>query len=656
MHPQNTSRPPTSNRLPGPGLLAKILGFFLVLGAVPAHALPPGNWTQTFSEDFSGTALDTTKWSTGYTWTPVINGELQAMRPENVTVGFDAAENAGVCTIKIEKRDAYNQSFGGYNVNYLSHYASGAITTFNKFTQTYGYFEARIKTSSCKGAWPAFWLLPDRGPAFGPAQPDNIGNRSKYTLAGQPMGNEIDVLESFGSWKKADGTARAHCGFIWVPGSGVLSDYYRENGLGNFKYIANPDTQWHTYGVYWANGSLTYYLDDQIVGYWTNTNVSGCPQYMLLNCALQTDDWDPSTNLTTADIDAGLPSNVKVDWVRVYSGTATSPVPFTSTWVGRDMNDGSPVVSGTDTWNAGFNAVTVNAAGTWGMGDAKGDWGRLTFKSLNGDGSIVARITRIDDVGQSNASAGVIIREDANFMAKSAYVYMCPTYYSHGMRVRFATSGTPTNSGTSTLGGTYHSLPVWVKLVRSGSTFTGYFSADGSTWGSPVYTYNLAMNPIVQIGLATSSRTSGLTTAMYDNITITGNTASPGAGNIALSRPVTVSSIESGSYPGANAVDGVTTTRWSSSFADNQWIYVDLGSTSSISRVKLKWETAYASGYKVQTSNDATNWTDIYTTSTGNGGVDDLTGLSGSGRYVRIYGVTRATGFGISLFDFEVYP
>lgn len=564
------------------------------------------------------------------------------MRPENVTVAN------GICTIKVEKRPCQNQSFGGYNVSGTSQYASGCITTFNKFTQTYGYFEARIQTSSCKGAWPAFWLLPDRGPAYGPAQPDNIGQRSWMTLTGQPIGNEIDVLESFGSWKRADGTARAHEGFIWDYNGGSFSDYSRINGLGDFYYFPNPDTAWHTYGVYWANGALTYYIDDQIVGYWTSANVAGCPEYMILNCALQTDDWQPGPDVTLAEIDAGLPSSVKIDWVHVYSGTATSPVPFTSTFVGRDLNNGSPMTSGTDTWTTPYTAATINAAGIWGMGDPDGDWGRITFKSMVGDGSIVARVTRIDDVGQSNASAGLIIREDANYRSKSAYIFTCPTYGSHGMKVRTTTTGTTT--GTSTLG---QSLPVWMKLVRSGTTFTGYFSADGTNWGTPVYTAGISMSPTVQIGLATSSRSANLTTAMYDNITIT--TASSGTGNLAQNRPVVASSQESSSYTPNLAVDGSGTTRWSSSFSDNQWIYVDLGQTTSISRVKLSWELAYATGYKIQVSNDATNWTDIYTTSTGNGNTDDNTGLSGSGRYVRVLCVTRATGFGISLFEFEVY-
>src|SRR5262249_39155225 len=86
-----------------------------------------------------------------------------------------------------------------------------------------------------------------------------------------------------------------------------------------------------------------------------------------------------------------------------------------------------------------------------------------------------------------------------------------------------------------------------------------------------------------------------------------------------------------------------------------QWIQIDLGSTQTICHVKLTWETAYATSYQIQTSNDAATWTTIYSTTTGTGGVNDLTGLSGSGRYIRMYGTVRATGYGYSLWEFEVY-
>lgn len=125
-------------------------------------------------------------------------------------------------------------------------------------------------------------------------------------------------------------------------------------------------------------------------------------------------------------------------------------------------------------------------------------------------------------------------------------------------------------------------------------------------------------------------------------------------GNLAQGKPVTCSSIENAGTPCASAVDGNTGTRWASAFSDPQWIYVDFGSSQTIKRVVLTWEAAFGKSYQVQTSNDAATWTTIYTTTTGDGGTDDLA-VNGTGRYLRVYGTVRATAYGYSLFELAVY-
>jgi beta-glucosidase len=118
--------------------------------------------------------------------------------------------------------------------------------------------------------------------------------------------------------------------------------------------------------------------------------------------------------------------------------------------------------------------------------------------------------------------------------------------------------------------------------------------------------------------------------------------------------PTTASSIQESSTPAADATDGNTGTRWSSAASDPQWLEVDLGSSQQICGVSLNWETAYATGFQIQTSPDGTTWTSIYTTTTGTGGVQPLT-VSGTGRYIRMYGTARATQYGYSLWEFDVY-
>ncbi|WP_459801094.1 ThuA domain-containing protein [Herbidospora sp. RD11066] len=129
----------------------------------------------------------------------------------------------------------------------------------------------------------------------------------------------------------------------------------------------------------------------------------------------------------------------------------------------------------------------------------------------------------------------------------------------------------------------------------------------------------------------------------------------PTVTNLALNKTATASSVEAAQYPASAAVDASATTRWASAFADPQWIQVDLGQTYTINRVRLLWEAAYGSAYQIQTSPNGSTWTTVRTVTGGNGGEDDNTGLNNSARYVRIYGTTRGTAWGYSLFQFEVY-
>jgi hypothetical protein len=128
----------------------------------------------------------------------------------------------------------------------------------------------------------------------------------------------------------------------------------------------------------------------------------------------------------------------------------------------------------------------------------------------------------------------------------------------------------------------------------------------------------------------------------------------PSGPNLCLGKTALASSVETAGFEAPNAVDGSTLTRWSSAYSDPQWISVDLGAVYTINRVILSWETAYASGYRIEVSRDAANWTSLYGTSTGDGATDDLA-VSGTGRYVRMYGTARAASWGYSLWELGVY-
>jgi acyl-homoserine lactone acylase PvdQ len=118
---------------------------------------------------------------------------------------------------------------------------------------------------------------------------------------------------------------------------------------------------------------------------------------------------------------------------------------------------------------------------------------------------------------------------------------------------------------------------------------------------------------------------------------------------------VSASSAQLG-YPAGNAVDGNATSRWSSDWSDAQSITLDLGAARTVARAVLRWEAAYGSSYRIETSTDGSTWKTVYSTTTGNGGVDVIAFPATTARYVRMTGVKRATSYGYSLYAFEVYP
>lgn len=120
-------------------------------------------------------------------------------------------------------------------------------------------------------------------------------------------------------------------------------------------------------------------------------------------------------------------------------------------------------------------------------------------------------------------------------------------------------------------------------------------------------------------------------------------------------KPTTASSVELDDTPPVAATDGDPGTRWSSEFSDPQWLQVDLGETATISQVILRWEAAYASAFEIQVSAAPSGpWQTLYETAAGTGGTQELT-VSGTGRHIRLHGTARGTGWGYSLWEFQVY-
>jgi beta-glucosidase-like glycosyl hydrolase len=203
-----------------------------------------------------------------------------------------------------------------------------------------------------------------------------------------------------------------------------------------------------------------------------------------------------------------------------------------------------------------------------------------------------------------------------------------------------------------------------LQVSTDGTTWTAAYTTTGGAGGNQAYPVSGTARYVRMNGTA---RTTGYGYSIWElqvfvsgaspttSASPTGTPTGPVTGpDIALFQPVTASSYVGGNAPAA-ALDGSTTTRWEATQGvDPAWLQVDLGGTASITGVVLNWESAYATAYQIQTSPDAKTWTTIYSTTTGKGGVETIP-ATGSGRYVRFYGTARATGYGYSLWEFEVH-
>ncbi|MEV4532748.1 discoidin domain-containing protein [Asanoa sp. NPDC049518] len=243
-------------------------------------------------------------------------------------------------------------------------------------------------------------------------------------------------------------------------------------------------------------------------------------------------------------------------------------------------------------------------------------------------------------------------------------------------------AGTPASAAvdgnTGTRWSSAFSVPQWLQVdlgatatisrvvlnweAAYATAFTVQTSANGTTW-TTVHTTTNGTGGVQDLTVSGSGRyvrvnatakATGYGVSLWE-FQVYGSTGTGGCGtaNAALGRPATASSVQSTVFPASSAVDGSTGTRWSSAASDPQWLQVDLGSAQSICGVTLQWEAAFGRSFQVQVSTDAATWTSVYSTTTGTGGTQVLT-VSGTGRYVRVYGTARGTAYGYSLWEFQV--
>lgn len=336
---------------------------------------------------------------------------------------------------------------------------------------------------------------------------------------------------------------------------------------------------------------------------------------------------------------AGTPGSAAVDG---NAGTRWSSAAADPQWIYVDLGASFTVNRVRITWETAlgrdYQVQIANATG--------GPWTNL--RTVTANAALVN-----DHTGLSGTGRYVRIYGTARGTQWGYSIWELEVYGSSGNIAPTANAGAdksvtlPTNSvvinGTGTdSDGTLASY-AWTRISGPNTpTLTGANTANltVSNLIAGTYVYRL-----------TVADNGGLTGTDDVNIVV----SSAPVANLALNKPVTVSSTENAGTPGAAAVDGNAGTRWSSAFADPQWIYVDLGGNYNVSRVKITWETASARDYLVQIGTSTSSWTTMRTVTNNATLVNDHTGLSGSGRYLRIYCTARTTQYGVSIFELEAY-
>jgi len=181
-------------------------------------------------------------------------------------------------------------------------------------------------------------------------------------------------------------------------------------------------------------------------------------------------------------------------------------------WIDTDV--GAVGVTG----SAGFSGDTFTVNGSGSDIYTTGDQFNYVSQSVSGDVTIVARVVSETQTA-GFAKAGVMIRESLATNSIEASVLLTPT---NGVALEIRpTTAAATINVTGWVKGPQP--PQWIKLTRVGSTFAGYYSADGLSWTQLAAT-NVTMAVGANAGLAvTAHNNSALNTASFDNVSVVNN-------------------------------------------------------------------------------------------------------------------------------------
>ncbi|MDX6277513.1 MAG: hypothetical protein QOJ72_1641 [Nocardioidaceae bacterium] len=271
----------------------------------------PDQGSLTYADEFNGTQLDPNQWRIRDN--TFLNQDAAYIDKDNVSVHDGYLDIMGKREPEASWRSDSQSLYGEenrvrkYSTGYVDSIKSAGDGSNNqassaRFSQKYGYFEARLLVPSTdtmsQGIWPAFWLRADNTPG------------------------EIDVLESYGApTSRSDGFDPSPS-YEWNSWQDTSQSSSKAHFLGRPKVTEPIYGDWHTFGVNWSPTCLRYTMDGKTVG--TARPVAGetpyingptfdSPFHIRFNMQVGSHYWGwPDPSVTKDEF------HYKVDWVHVY--------------------------------------------------------------------------------------------------------------------------------------------------------------------------------------------------------------------------------------------------------------------------------------------------------------------------------------------------
>lgn len=366
-------------------------------------------------------------------------------------------------------------------------YTSARIDSIKSFR--YGRIEANILAPTGQGVWPAFWAL-------------GVHNSSLTW----PQIGEVDIMEV---WNPQPGTTTINPYMNHGSTHGPMQPGAKEGYVdltGTYSFSRPMQEAFHQFAIEWGPGEIDFYCDGNLYSrqspgdlydkrVWEMDN---SPFYLLLNLAMGGDFFGyPNTNTPPTP-------TMLVDYVRVYQRDGTS---LPANWGNADI--GGPAEMGSTSFHNGVWDVAGSGGAKF---DAPNDQLQLAYTALAGGGEIIAHIVATPKEGRY-WKTGVVLRDGRGSAALSAMLYVGADEKVHfGARskeeepLKNATVGRPV---------------TWLKINRSGDTFTGYTSDDGTSWAPVGHTTMVMHNNILAGLISTSGDTGEPKVSHFDSVTVT---------------------------------------------------------------------------------------------------------------------------------------